>query len=246
MRNPTLVVDEMVYLHERFGSEVFSFIDLAFPLVRTHAMELCNEIINRGLNEKIKWVTECRVKPLDEELLKFMKRAGCVRVCFGIESGNDNILNLLKKQFTVEDVRDAVKTAQRIGLQVDGMFMIGLPAETEETIKETINLAVELNIRYAIFNIFVPYPGCELWDILTKQNKISFKKWSDFTSYPTYSGGIPVYVPDGLTHEKLMGLQKYAMKRFYLRPKFVLNEIKHFKLAKIKHYISGIKGLLSK
>ncbi len=243
MRNPKLVVDEMVYLHERYGSEVFSFTDLAFPLVRTHAMELCNEIINRGLNEKIKWVTECRVKPLDEELLKFMKGAGCVRLCFGIESGNNEILKLLKKKFTVEDVRDAVKTAQRIGLQVDGMFMIGLPAETEETIKETINLAVELNIRYAIFNIFVPYPGCELWDVLMSQNKISFKRWSDFTSYPTYSGGIPVYVPDGLSKEKLMELQSWAMRRFYLRPSFIIDELMNFKFDKITHYVEGLKGL---
>lgn len=245
MRKPKLVVDEMVYLHERYGSEVFAFMDLAFPLVRAHAVELCNEIINRGLNEKIKWFTECRVKPMDEELLKLLKMAGCVRVCFGIESGNDSILNLLKKNFTVEDVRNAVETAQRIGLQVDGMFMIGLPAETEATIKETINLAVELNIRYAIFNIFVPYPGCALWDVLMNQNKICFKSWSDFTSYPTYSGGQPVYVPDGITHEKLMSLQRYAMRKFYLRPKFIYHELKRLKLSQIKTYYIGLKGLFS-
>lgn len=245
-RDPKLVVDEMVYMHERYGSKVFSFMDLAFPMVRKHAVDLCNEIIKRGLNKKLKWATECRVKPLDEELLCLLKEAGCERLCFGIESGNNNTLKLLKKNFTTDDVRKAVKMAHNAGIEIDGMFMIGLPEETEEMIKETIDFAIELNVRYAIFNLFVPYPGCELWDTLKSQNKITFKSWSDFTSYPTYSGGTPVYVPDGLTHEQMMNLQKYAMRRFYLRPRFIYNELKRLKFSKIKEYYQGLKAILSK
>ncbi len=245
MRNPKSVVDEMVYMNEKYGSDIFSFVDLAFPLARKHATELCKEIIDRGLGKKFKWTTECRVKPLDEELLMLMKKAGCVRVCFGIESGNNEILRLLKKSFTIEDVKRAVIMAHKAGLEIDGMFMIGLPGETAETITETIDFAIELNVRYAIFNIFVPYPGCELWDTLRSQNKITFKSWSDFTSYPTYSGGTPVYVPDGITHEKLMSLQRYAMRKFYLRTKFIYNELKRLKLSQIKKYYSGLRGLLS-
>lgn len=245
MRNPKSVVDEMVYMNEKYGSDIFSFVDLAFPLVRKHAVELCNEIINIGLDKKIKWVTECRVKPLDEELLMLMKRAGCVRLCFGIESGNNEILKLLKKNFTVEDVRRAVRIAHKAGLEIDGMFMIGLPGETAETILETIDFAIELNVRYAIFNIFVPYPGCELYDTLKAQGKIHYTSWSDFTSYPAYSGGVPVYVPDGLSHQELMKLQTKAMRRFYLRPKFIYNEFKRLKLSQIKIYYSGLRGLLS-
>jgi radical SAM superfamily enzyme YgiQ (UPF0313 family) len=174
-----------------------------------------------------------------------MKKAGCSRVCFGIESGNDQILKALKKNFTVEDVKKAVLMAHKVGIVVDGMFMIGLPDETEENITQTIDFAVKLKLRYAIFNIFVPYPGCELYDILKAENKINYKNWSDFTSYPSYSGGTPVYVPDGLSKEKLMELQKKAMKRFYLRPGFILNEIANFKFNKIDHYIEGLKGVVS-
>jgi radical SAM superfamily enzyme YgiQ (UPF0313 family) len=245
MRSPKRVVDEMVYMNERFGDEVFGFTDLAFPLVREHAVGFCNEIIKRGYAKKFKWFTECRVKPLDIELLTLMKKAGCSRVCFGIESGNDQILKALKKNFTVEDVKKAVLMAHKVGIVVDGMFMIGLPDETEENITQTIDFAVKLKLRYAIFNIFVPYPGCELYDILKAENKINYKNWSDFTSYPSYSGGTPVYVPDGLSKEKLMELQKKAMKRFYLRPGFILNEIANFKFNKIDHYIEGLKGVVS-
>lgn len=243
MRSPKSVVDEMVYMHEKYGREVFAFMDLAFPLVRRHAIGLCNEITGRGLDKKLKWVAECRVKPLDEELLVLMKRAGCARLCFGIESGNDNILKLLKKNFTTDDVRRAVEMTRKAGIDVDGMFMIGLPGETEETINNTINFAVELDVRFAIFNLFVPYPGCELWDTLNSQGKIHFSRWSDFTSYPTYSGGVPVYVPDDLSKEKLMELQSTAMKRFYLRPRFIINELRNFKLDKVAHYLEGLSGL---
>lgn len=245
MRSPQSVVDEMIYMQENYGSDIFTFMDLAFPLVKKHAVDLCNEIINRGLDKKIQWVTECRVKPLDEELLVLMKKAGCVRLCFGIESGDNEILKSLKKNFTVEDVKKAVRIAHGAGLEIDGMFMIGLPGETAETITKTIEFAIELNVRYAIFNIFVPYPGCELYDTLKAQGKINYNKWSDFTSYPTYSGGMPVYVPDGLSKEKLMELQTKAMRRFYLRPKFIMNEFKNFKINKMLHYIEGFKGLLS-
>lgn len=245
MRSPKNIVNEIEYMDRHFDVEVFAFVDLAFPLVKHHAMAVCQEIIDRGLHKKITWTSECRVKPIDLEILAKMKESGCVRINFGIESGNDAILKMLKKNFTTEEVKKTVKIAQDVGLEVDGMFMIGLPSETEETIRETIDFAIELNVRYAIFNLFVPYPGCELWDELLSQNKISFKSWSDFTSYPTYSGGVPVYVPDGLLKEKLMRLQSKAMRKYYFRPRFVLNELKNFKTDKIPHYIEGLRGLLS-
>lgn len=246
MRRPKLIVDEMIYMYERYGKEVFSFMDLAFPLVRDHAVELCNEIIRRGVEKKLKWFSECRVKPLDVELLKLMKKAGCARICVGIESGNDRILRLIKKDITVEDVRKAAKMAREAGLIVDGMFMLGLPGENEETVMDTVNLAIEIKVRYAIFNLFVPYPGCELYDTLKNEDKIHFDSWSDFSSYPTYSGGRPVYVPDGFTHEKMMEMQRLAMNKFYLRPAFIYDELRRFKPSHAKKYYHGLKGLFSR
>lgn len=245
MRSPENIVDEMEYMYNHFESRVFSFVDMAFPLKKSHAMAVFSEIIDRGLNKKIIWVTECRVKPLDLETLAMMRESGCVRMNFGIESGSDRILKLLKKGFTLDDVRRAVDMARKVGIEADGMFMMGVPTETEKDIRATIDFAIELNVRYAIFNIFVPYPGCELYDILSAQGKISFNSWAEFTSYPTYTSHKPVYVPDGLTHSQIMNLQKYAMRKFYLRPQFVYQEFKRFKPSKIKEYYHGLKGLLS-
>ncbi|MBL7070854.1 MAG: cobalamin-dependent protein [Candidatus Omnitrophica bacterium] len=156
MRDPKTVVNEMVYMYERYGKDTFAFMDLAFPLVKEHAYGLCDEIINRGYGERFIWHTECRVTPLDQELLFHMRKAGCVRLYLGIESGNDETLKALKKNCTTEDARNAVKMAHGAGMEVDGMFMIGLPGETEEMIEKTVDFAIELDVRYAIFNLFVP------------------------------------------------------------------------------------------
>jgi radical SAM superfamily enzyme YgiQ (UPF0313 family) len=245
MRRPASIADEMEYMIERHGVNVVSFMDLAFPLVKKHAMSLFEEITRRGLHKKIKWGAECRVRPLDEETVRGMKEAGCIRVNFGIESGNDRILRNLKKNFTVEDVKNAVSMTVKAGIEVDGMFMIGLPTETEEEINDTINLALDIKVRYAIFNLFVPYPGCELFDSLSAEGKIHFSKWSDFTSYGGYSGSNPVYVPDTLSMERLLALQSKAMRKFYFRPRFIAGELSRFRLYKVPVYATGMFALVA-
>lgn len=245
MRSASNIADEMEYMIEHYNINVFSFMDLAFPLVKKHALSLFDEIIKRGLQKKMKWTTECRVKPLDEEILKGMHESGCVRANFGIESGNNRILQNLKKNFTTEDVENAVNMAVKAGIEVDGMFMMGLPTETESEIMDTINLALMLKLRYAIFNLFVPYPGCELYDSLSSESKIHFSKWSDFTSYGGYSGSTPVYVPDGLSMDQLLGLQSLAMRKFYFRPYFIAGEISRFRLHKVPAYATGLFALVS-
>lgn len=244
MRDPKKVVDELEFMNEKFGSEIFAFMDLAFPLVKKHAIEFCKEMIRRGLQKKFRWFSECRVKPLDQETMEYMKEAGCVRICLGVESGNDRILKSIKKNFTVKDVARAVKLATKIKLDVDGMFMLGLPGEGKSEIIDTINLSIRLPFRFAIFNLFVPYPGCELFDELSTAGKIHYKSWGEFTAYPTFGGGQPVYVPDSLTQKELTDLQKKAMITFYLRPRFVMGEIRRFKFGQFNNYYIGLKAMI--
>ena len=244
MRSPDSVINEMLYMNEKYGSTVFTFMDLAFPLVKKHAVELCERMIERGVHKRFQWTTECRVRPLDEDLMVLLKEAGCVRLCFGIESGNDQILKDIRKNFTVEDVKRAVYLAKKVGLEADGMFMMGLPNQTQKEIDDTITLATSGPLRYAICNLFVPYPGCDLWDELNAQNKIHFESWGEFPSYPTFSGGKPVFVPDGLDKDALMNLQKKAMRKYYFRPKFILQELGRFKPDMFKKYLSGLLGML--
>jgi radical SAM superfamily enzyme YgiQ (UPF0313 family) len=244
MRSPQNIVDELIYVHERFGVRTFNFMDLAFPLNKRHSIAVCQEIVRRGVHEWVAWHSECRVKPLDAETLDWLRKAGCRRLCFGIESGSDRILKMIRKNFTTADVENAVQLTKKAGIDVDGMFIMGFPTETEQEIKQTIELAVKLNVRFAILNIFVPYPGCELHDTLKAEGRIHFNAWRDFTSYPGYAGTEPVYVPDTVSREDLLRLQRYAMRRFYLRPRFILEELRRFNLSKLRMYINGLKALL--
>lgn len=245
MRSPNNILDEMRFMHERFGITVFNFMDLAFPLVREHAAEFCRLMIESGMNRRVRWISELRVRPLDEELVRLMRRAGCVRVCFGIESGNDEILARIRKNFTREDVVRAVGWCRAAGLDADGMFMLGLPGEDYAKIDDTIQLALDLKLRFAIFNLFVPYPGCDLYDELNAAGEIHFRDWSEFVSYPAYSGHDPVYVPKGMTKQGLMDKQREAMRRFYLSRDFILRQFRDFRWSYIPHYAAGLKALLS-
>jgi radical SAM superfamily enzyme YgiQ (UPF0313 family) len=244
MRSPRNIVDELEFMLHRYGSRVFSFMDLAFPLVERHAMAVCDEIIGRGLHRKVSWFTECRVRPLKKTMLVKMREAGCRRVCYGIESGNDATLRRLRKNFTLEHVKQACQMARDAGLEVDGMFMLGLPGESPKEAENTIRVASRLELRFAIFNLFVPYPGCDLYDDLSAANQISYQRWSDFSSYWTVAGGQPVYVPEGWTPDMLKSIQARAMWRFYLRPEFILRQIKDIKPSMIKLYWQGLMGLL--
>ena len=244
MRSPGNIVDEIEFDLKTYGSHVFSFMDLAFPLVKKHALALCDEIRERGLHKEIGWFSECRVKPLDAETLSAMRNSGCKRICLGIESGNQVTLDKLKKRFRLDDVRLAVKMAKKERIDVDGMFMLGLPGETIEMGKKTVEFAIKLGVRFAIFNIFVPYPGCQLYDELGSEGKIHFSDWSDFISYPAYAGRRPVYVPDGVTREELLDLQRWAMTKFYIRPRFIWNQVMNFNPKMLGHYVHGLKGVL--
>ncbi len=245
VRSPENIVDEIEFMVDRYGANMFTFMDLSFPLVYKHASGMCDEIVRRGLQKKIVWYSECRVKPLHEDIFKKMRDAGCVRVSFGIESMNDATLARIRKGFTADDVRKACEAAHKAGLEIDGMFMLGLPDETQDMALNTAREACKLPVRFAIFNLFTPYPGSELYDELMAAGEIKFERWSDFTSYWTIGNGRPVYVPKGWTPDDLIRIQAQAMKRFYLRPKFIVQELMNFKPSMLRTYFNGFKGLLS-
>jgi len=243
MRKPKAIVDEIEHLYLNFGARTILFMDLAFPLVKEHAMAVCQEIIDRGYHKKITWSSECRVKPIDQEMLEKMRESGCIRVNFGIESGQDRILKMIKKGINTTDVRKAVTLANNAGIEVDGLFMIGLPTETPEDIKKTIDFAICLDIRYATFNVFVPFPGSELFTELSDKKLLHYNSWSEFNEYPAYTESEPVYTPETLTHKEIIELQKTALRRFYFRYAFISKEIMRIKPLMLVTYIRAVWAL---
>ena len=157
------VVDEIEEVISLGYSRIW-FADDCFTLDRDRLMGICDEIIKRGL--RIGWECLSRVDTIDMATLNKMKRAGCIRMFFGIESGNDSILILMKKQITTKQVRRALLLCKRSGIKAGAFFIVGYPGETNKTVLETINFASSLPLDYLSFTMPYPIPGTPLYDRL--------------------------------------------------------------------------------
>jgi radical SAM superfamily enzyme YgiQ (UPF0313 family) len=156
-----------------------------------------------------------RANLADEEVLGAMKAAGCLRAAFGVESGNQKILDtVVDKQLTLDQVRSAFQAARAVGLETIGFFIIGLPGETEETMDETIRFACELDPVVANFSIATPFPGTVMYQTVKAQGHMLAETWDDFVFF---EGKARFEMPD-LPAELVERKWKEAYRRFYLRP----------------------------
>ena len=157
-RNPKLVVDEIEQCLA-LGFKEINMEDDLLTFNHKHVHAFCDEIIKRGL--KFNWSIFARVDTVNQDILTKLKEAGCNWLSYGVESGNQEILDIVKKKITIEKVRESVKLAHDNGINVLVSFILGLPGETKETIQETIDFAQELNTFYG-FHVLAPFPGTEV------------------------------------------------------------------------------------
>ncbi|MFH1229781.1 MAG: radical SAM protein [Candidatus Aenigmatarchaeota archaeon] len=236
-RTPKLVVDEIEECYNKYDIGMFGFSDDTLTVKKEHISEICNEIIKRKL--EIVWFAQARVSTVDKEILELMKKAGCEAVHYGYESGNQEILNNIKKGITLQQAIDATRITKEVGIKIHGYFMIGNPGETEETIKQTIAFAKKLDPDTAQFTMATPFPGTELYEIfLSKSHEIK-----EFKDYRWYNDA--VFVPSGMTKEQLLKLHGKAYREFYMRPKYILRSILRLRsLTSIKQTLAGFRTLL--
>ena len=161
-RSPQNIVAEMEFLYGKYGVNGFLFTDDTFFLDRKRIFELCKLLKEGGLD--VAWYCNGRVNLMTKELLEAMYNAGCIGIAYGIESGNQQILDSMKKSITLEQVRNAVKWTKEAGIYVTGYFMIGMLGETRDTIRQTIAFARELALGHYAFSIAAPILGTELYD----------------------------------------------------------------------------------
>lgn len=160
------IIKEIEYIQRLYKTTLFRFTDDTFSLNLDRAKRICQSIIDKNIN--IKWSCDTRVDTVDEELIILMKKAGCIRVRLGIESGSNRILKLMKKGITIEQIHEAVFLIKKMGLDFTIYIMIGFPTETNEDVQKTINLSRELNPNYNSLSILAPYPGTEIYDDILK------------------------------------------------------------------------------
>lgn len=159
-RNPSLVVDEIEQIIS-LGMTRINIADDLFTASKKRVTALCREILRRGI--RIEWSAFARVNTVNPDILAIMKKAGCNAVSFGIESGNPDMLKRVKKGITLEQARQAARWTKEAGMVAHASFMVGLPGETYQTMKETRKFAESLDIEYG-FHFLSPFPGTTIYE----------------------------------------------------------------------------------
>jgi radical SAM superfamily enzyme YgiQ (UPF0313 family) len=235
------VVDEIEECLNKYGIGEFNFHDELFTINKQRTIEFCQEVKKRKLD--IAWVCMCRVDFVGEEVLKEMKEAGCKKIMFGFESGDQGILDHMKKNVKVEKAYEAVRLVKKAGIKTAGNFMFGNIGETEETIRKGIALAKKLNPDTAAFFVASPYPGTEFYE---EAKKIGYFRpdfeWKDFT---LVSNNRPPLNLPGLPAEEILYWQKRAYREYYLRPRYILSKLFSIRnLVDLKNLYNGVKLFL--
>lgn len=213
------VVDEIQECVEKYGIRDFLFHGDTFTLHKKWLIDLCKEILHRGLD--VRWGCNSRVDTIDDERATWMRKAGCWVVAFGFEHGNQAMLDHMKKGARVDKAYDAVRVCRRNGLQVHGFFVIGMPWETRETLEETFHFVKSLDTDYFDFNIAYPLPGTEYYDIVQRDNLFEVP---DPLSGSYAQAAVRTYE---LSSAELTEWRRKALFKMYRRPAWIFRTIKN-------------------
>lgn len=167
-RSPKNIVDELFYAKEKYGAEDFKVLDDNFTLLMDHAEAICDEIMNRDLGMKWSCPNGIRADRLNPGLLKKMKEAGCYAISIGVESGDPEVFDNIRKGEHLVDVERGIKMAKEAGLEVHGFFILGLIGSSYESDKRSMEFAKRVGLDSASWGILVPYPGTEVWEQVKK------------------------------------------------------------------------------
>jgi radical SAM superfamily enzyme YgiQ (UPF0313 family) len=210
---PMDMVKEIMTEHKKiFGSNQCRVMDDTFAASPKRVSEFCDMVNTNFGPNRMSCLTHCHTADLDS--MKLMKQTGFDIVAYGVESGNDEVLRLINKKITAEQAAKAIQTARQAGLDVEALFMIGCIGETEQSINDTIKFAVKHNNpsqynRNAAWNWFqfaTPFPGSRFFNEYPKYGKLTS------TNYNDYHHQTPVFIPNGLTAEKMVQLRDQAFK----------------------------------
>ncbi len=215
-RSPESVVKEWAHLVHDLGAQEIGILDDSANINRKRLHELSDLLIKEKLNH-VPWIliNGIRANLADEDLLRHMKEAGLKRLAFGVETGDEDILESIDKRVTHEQIKQAFKNAKKVGLETVGFFIIGLPGDTEETMEKTIRLACELDPLVANFSMMTPYPGTKVWEQVHRNGgRMLVKDWQDYVFFE----GKARYELGETTATIQEKKWKEAYRRFYLRP----------------------------
>lgn len=217
-RSPESIAGEMEICKEKFGIKNFYFRADTFTWDKDWMIKVCRAIIDRKLN--VNWVCNSRVDTIDEERLKWLKEAGCWMIGFGIESGDQGILNKMRKGTTLQQAITAVDLCRKFNIKTYLFWVLGLPWETEESIENTAKFAKRIKGDFAEFHIAYPFPGTDFYYTGLENNLFSKE---DLCKGNVKSGIVRTFALSG---ERLQYYQKKITKDYYLSPARIFRLLK--------------------
>lgn len=223
-RSPENVVDEIEELYNTYNIKDIAFMDDTFMLNKKRASAIAQEIKDRGLD--VSFVASSRVDMVNKELLGQLQSSGMNTIYYGVESGSQRILNLMKKGITLKQAENAVNNAKNVGLEVLTSYIIGYPGETEDDMNKTINFSIKLDPDYCQYSILTPFPGTPIYHDMKGRDLINTEKWEKYTVMKP----VLKYEELGLTKKMIERNLAKAYLKFYTRPIYLL---KHRYMLKV-------------
>jgi len=234
LRSAKNVVDEIEECVDLGIKEIFIFDD-TFSVRKKRVLDICDEIKKRKID--ISFAIRTRIDLVDKEMITELKKAGCERIQYGIESGVQRILDKINKGIDIQQIKKVVKLTKESEITTYADFMIGLPGETKTDILKTLNFANELNLDFAQFSITTPLPGTELYGLGIKNNFFN-DFWREFAKNPEIKFEVK-YWEESIRKEELLKILDYAYKSFYFKPSYVLKTLLNIKSREeIKKHVS--------
>jgi len=229
---------ELKYLVRRFGLKEVNIDDGTFTTKRERVIEFCRRL--RREKVRLIWTCNGRVDHLDDEVLREMKKSGCRMIRLGVESGSQDVLDKIKKKLTLKQIEDGFRRVKKHGIQALGGFMFGFPFDSRKTVDETIAFAKKLSPDQVQFSINMCYPGTSLYEY-AKENDLLLAK--SFKEFDMTSG--PVVKTLDMEREDLENILSRAYREYYIRPKFVLQTLRHMKdVDEIRRVFRSLKSLV--
>ena len=213
-RSTENVVAEMEQVVRDYHIDEIYFDDDSLALNRARILGICQLINQKGI--KVKWIPQCRVDSMDEEVLKAMKEAGCHYIRFGVESGSQKMLDIMKKGTTLAQIKRAFELCRKVGIKTQAFFLFGIPGETPQTIRETIEFAKKLRPDSAQFAVVIPHPGTDLYEICQGEGWLKYSSWEDFSACNS------LIETSELSGADVERARIRAYRKFYFRPGYVL------------------------
>lgn len=238
--SPQKTIENIDYLVRKFKIREILFKDSEFVINKKSVMDFCDLLAERKYD--LIWGCNARVDTVSMELLQKMKTAGCSQITYGVESGDQKILNDIGKRITLDQARAAVRMTKKVGIKCVTNFILGHIGETKETIQKTIDFAKELDADYTVFGSLMAFPGSEIYDKSISNN------WFLNGTPRAFTYDELRLSATNMSNRELDDFKRKALFSFYFRPKYIFRRIiKSFtSLAELKNNFVGLGAVVRK